>query len=168
MWEAQKDIMHRFGQEGAKDTLWLDRHVVHTKLTCQKEGCNQSYPSSSHHESVMRITLACQLLAFHSCRSLSSVAIISCTALWRGPFEILARPSNVNYELKIPEHYQFHPVFHVSMLRPCYDGDMVLGFFLSSLLDTSSKVSVCYCCSSASDRGRLPYLVGGAPQQRIS
>ncbi len=42
-------------------------------------------------------------------------------ALWLGPFEILARPSNVNYELKIPEHYQFHPVFHVSMLRPCYD-----------------------------------------------
>ncbi len=42
-------------------------------------------------------------------------------ALWLGPFEILARTSNLDYELKIPEHHHFHPVFHVSMLRRCYD-----------------------------------------------
>ncbi len=53
--------------------------------------------------------------------ALKAVGARKMLALWLGPFEILARPSNVNYELKIPEHYQFHPVFHVSMLRPCYD-----------------------------------------------
>jgi len=53
--------------------------------------------------------------------TLEAVGARKMLALWLGPFEILARTSNVNYELKIPEHYHFHPVFHVSMLRPCYD-----------------------------------------------
>ncbi len=53
--------------------------------------------------------------------ALKAVGARKMLALWLGPFEILARPSNVKYELTIPEHYQFHPVFHVSMLRPCYD-----------------------------------------------
>ena len=44
-------------------------------------------------------------------------------ALWLGPFEILARLGIVNYTLDIPDHYQIHRIFHVSMLRPCYDNE---------------------------------------------
>jgi len=53
--------------------------------------------------------------------TLKAVGARKMLALWLGPFEILARTSNLDYELKIPEHHHFHPVFHVSMLRPCYD-----------------------------------------------
>ncbi len=30
-------FMHLFGQEGAKDTFWLDRYVVHAKPACCKD-----------------------------------------------------------------------------------------------------------------------------------
>lgn len=31
-------FMDLFGQEGAKDTFWLDRHVIHAKLACPDDG----------------------------------------------------------------------------------------------------------------------------------
>ncbi len=76
-------FMHLFGQEGAKDTFWLDRHVVHTTLACHKECRNMSCPSSSHQTFNQRITSTCKLLACHSCCSLFSLAIVNCKELWQ-------------------------------------------------------------------------------------
>ncbi|KAL6515928.1 hypothetical protein OROGR_019233 [Orobanche gracilis] len=36
-----------------------------------------------------------------------------------GPFTILRRVGSVAYELELPKESRIHPVFHVSLLRPC-------------------------------------------------
>ena len=53
--------------------------------------------------------------------TLKAVGARKMLALWLGPFEILDTIGIVNYTLDIPDHYQIHRTFHVSMLRPCYD-----------------------------------------------
>ena len=35
-----------------------------------------------------------------------------------GPFEIKRKISRAAYELKLPERWSIHPVFHVSLLKP--------------------------------------------------
>ena len=40
---------------------------------------------------------------------------------WIGPFRVQARVGKVAYRLELPDRYQFHNVFHVSLLKK-YDG----------------------------------------------
>ena len=35
-----------------------------------------------------------------------------------GPFEIIRKISKVAYELKLPDTWSVHPVFHISLLKP--------------------------------------------------
>ena len=44
---------------------------------------------------------------------------------WIGPFPVIARVGPVAYRLGLPDSYQMHNVFHISILRP-YDssGDL--------------------------------------------
>ena len=39
---------------------------------------------------------------------------------WRfvGPFEVIRKISNAAYELKLPDAWRIHPVFHISLLKP--------------------------------------------------
>ena len=42
--------------------------------------------------------------------------------LWLGPFAVVAKISDVNYQLEIPDHYRLSThTFHVSLMRPAHD-----------------------------------------------
>ena len=41
------------------------------------------------------------------------------TPRYFGPFMILKRISSVTYQLRLPDNYKVHDVFHVSLLKPC-------------------------------------------------
>ena len=47
-----------------------------------------------------------------------------------GPFKIIRVISPVAYELKLPEHWKIHPVFHASLLTPYIETTMHSSNFL--------------------------------------
>jgi hypothetical protein len=81
-----------------------------------------------------------------------------------GPFKITERVNEVAYELDLPKYLEIHPVFHVSLLKPYYDGGRIqpppppvnvkegqLGYAVSSIVS-----------HKACHKGRVPkwtYLI---------
>lgn len=45
--------------------------------------------------------------------------------LWVGPFKVLKKVNDLSYQLDLPAHWRIHDTFHVSLLKPYFDGKRI-------------------------------------------
>ena len=63
------------------------------------------------------------LLRLHKGYNIPSTKVLGrkLSQQYAGPFKVLAKVGNLAYRLKLPEHWQIHPVFSIAQLEPCPD-----------------------------------------------
>ena len=100
-WYEQADIAHSYLDKAAKKMKkWADKKRCHTEYKVEDMVLAKLLPQQ-----------------FKSVRPMHKGLV----RRYEGPFPILGKVGKVSYKVELPPRLKFHPVFHVSYLKPYHE-----------------------------------------------
>ena len=100
-WYEQADIAHSYLDKAAKKMKkWTDKKRCHTEYKVEDMVLAKLLPQQ-----------------FKSVRPMHKGLV----RRYEGPFPILGKVGKVSYKVELPPRLKFHPVFHVSYLKPYHE-----------------------------------------------
>ena len=87
-----------------------------------------------------------------------SFALVKTEPRWMGPYEVLKKLSEVDYEIDLPYDCGAHKVFHVSKLKKSISGNAMDQNIILPVLDTPKKIEVILSHRRGKGRGGPLFL----------